>query len=213
MVFWEGETSARPQSDWSPVYWHHQSNAGCVFSRHISLSFIWYAQTCDLNMSWMKIPLMHTLDQSESDRKFLAATSVLLHLLSSTGFMVEAVQLSLRRWNYFKDLDNYFQLALYTLTIIFILGFNNECWCSTHWQWQIGAFAVFFSWINFIFILKYIPYTAVPINIFLSICVKSLELIFLLLVLILAFGVPFYMVFVRTTSSSEVSYCVATDIM
>ena len=168
---------------------------------------------CDLNMSWMKIPLMHTLDQSEGDRKFLAATAVLLHFLSSTGFMVEAVQLWLRRWNYFKDLDNYFQLALYTLTIIFILGFNNECWCSTHWQWQIGAFAVFFSWINFIFILKYIPYTAVPINIFLSICVKSLELIFLLLVLILAFGVPFYMVFVRTTSSSEVSYCVATDIM
>ena len=86
---------------------------------------------------------MHTLDQSEGDRRFLAATAVLLHFLSSTGFMVEAVQLWLRRWNYFKDLDNYFQLALYTLIIIFILAFNNECWCSTHWQWQIGAFAVF----------------------------------------------------------------------
>ena len=149
---------------------------------------------------------MHTLDQSEGDRWFLAAAAFLLHFLSCAGFMVEAVQLLLRGWRYFKDLDNYFQLALYTLTIIFIHGFDHECWCSTPWQWQIGAFAVFFSWINFIFILKYIPYTAVPINIFRSICIKSLELIFLLLVLILAFGIPFYMVFVRTTSSSKVSY-------
>ena len=149
---------------------------------------------------------MHILDQSEGDRRFLAATAILLQFLSSTGLMVEAVQFWMRGWKYFNDFDNYFQLALYTLTIIFIRSFHNECWCSTPWQWQIGAFAVFVSWIDFIFILKYIPYTAVPINIFLSICVKSLELIFLLLVLILAFGVPFYMVFVRTTSSSEVSH-------
>ena len=149
---------------------------------------------------------MHILDQSEGDRRFLAATAILLQFLSSTGLMVEAVQFWMRGWKYFNDFDNYFQLALYTLTIIFIRSFDHECWCSTPLRWQIGAFAVFFSWIDFIFILKYILYTAVPINIFLSIYVKSLELIFLLLVLILAFGVPFYMVFVRTTSSSEVSH-------
>ena len=72
-------------------------------------------------------------------------------------------------------------------------------------QWQIGALAVFLSWLNFIFILKYMPYTAVPINMFLSICVTFLKVIFLPIVLILAFGIPFYMVFVHTTSSSKVS--------
>ena len=107
-----------------------------------------------------------------------------------------------RGWRYFKDPDNHFQLALYTLTLIFIVSFvkGNECWCSAHWQWQIGAFAVFLSWINFILILKYIPYTAVPINMFVSICVKFLKMIFLPLLLVLAFGIPFYMVF-----STEVS--------
>ena len=115
------------------------------------------------------------------------------------------MQLIERRWSYFKDSDNYFQLALYFSTVIFIHSFDNECWCSTTWQWQIGAFAVFLSWVNFIFILKYMPYTAIPISMFLSICVTFLKLIFLPIVLILAFGVPHYMVFVRTTSSSEVS--------
>ena len=123
----------------------------------------------------------------EGNQRFLAATAILLQFLSSTGLLVEAVQFWMRGWKYFNDLDNYFQLALYTLTIIFIRGFDKECWCSTPGQWQIGAFAVFFSWLNFIFILKYIPYTAVTINIFLGICVKSLELIFLLLVLILTY--------------------------
>ena len=141
--------------------------------------------------------------QSGDVRKFLTATAILLYFLSLFGFLVELMQLIERRWSYFKDSDNYFQLALYFSTVIFIHSFDNECWCSTTWQWQIGAFAVFLSWVNFIFILKYMPYTAIPINMFLSICVTFLKLIFLPIVLILAFGVPHYMVFVRTTSSSE----------
>ena len=142
---------------------------------------------------------MHILDQSEGDRRFLAATAILLQFLSSTGLMVEAVQFWMRGWKYFNDFDNYFQLALYTLTIIFIRSFDHECWCSTPLRWQIGAFAVFFSWLNFIFVLKYMPYTAVPINMFLSICVAFLRMIFLPILLILAFGIPFYMVFVKVS--------------
>jgi len=106
-----------------------------------------------------------------------------------------------RGLRYFKDLDNYFQLALYILTLIFIVSLvkSNDNWCSTPWQWQIGALAVFFSWVNFIFILRYISYTAGPINMFLSICVAFLKLIFLPILLILAFGIPFYMVFVKVS--------------
>ena len=134
----------------------------------------------------------------------MTTAAVTLCFLSILGLLVELLQLMNRCWRYFEDSDNYFQLALYLSTVIFIFGFSDECWCSTPWQWQIGAFAVFLSWLNFIFILRYLPYTAVPINMFLSICVTFLKLIFLPIVLILAFGVPHYMVFVRTTSSSEV---------
>ena len=110
-----------------------------------------------------------------------------------------------RGWRYFKDLDNYLLLALYTSTVIFIVSFDNDNWVSTPLQWQIGAFAVFFSWLNLIFILKYMPYTAVPINMFLSICARFLKLIYLPILLVLAFGVPYYMVFVDTTTFPKVS--------
>ena len=111
------------------------------------------------------------------------------------------MQLMNRGLRYFKDPDSYFQLALYILTLIFIVSLvkSNDNWCSAPGQWQIGAFAVFFSWVNFIFILRYISYTAGPINMFLSICVAFLKLIFLPLLLILAFGIPSYMVFVKVS--------------
>ena len=143
--------------------------------------------------------------QSGSDQRFLAAAATALYFLSCIGVVMEAVHFRMIGWKYFHDSDNYFRLALYSSIVNFIYGFDNECWCSTHWQWQIGAFTVFLSWLNLIFILKYMPYTAIPINMFVSICVTFLKLIFLPIVLILAFGVPFYMVFVRTASSSEVS--------
>ena len=122
-----------------------------------------------------------------------------------------AMQFIKSGWRFFKNSDNYFQLALYVSTIIFVRGFDNECWCSNTWQWQIGALAVFLSWVNFIFILRYLSFTAVPINMFFGICVTFLKLIFVPIVLILAFGVPNYMVFVRTASSSEVSCGVVRD--
>ena len=147
--------------------------------------------------------------QSESDQRFLAAAAIAVYCLSFVGLVVEAVQLWIRGLRYFHYSDNYFQLALYISTVNFIYGFDNECWCSTSWQWQIGAFAVFLSWLNFIFILKYMPYViAGPINMFLSICVTFLRLIYLPFVLISAFGVPFYMIFVRTKVTCQ---CTAID--
>ena len=157
----------------------------------------------------MEVFPSHIVGQAGGYQILLAATTFLLYFLSFLGFLVEVLQLIERRWKYFKDVDNYFQLTLFSSTIIFIYGFDKEYWCSTPWQWQIGAFAVFLSWLNFIFVLKYMPYViAGPINMFLGICVTFLRLIYLPFVLISAFGVPFYMIFVRTKVTCQ---CTATD--
>ena len=171
------------------------------------------------NVEWVQcyiyaikvIFLILHIGQTASTHILLTALSFLLCFLCLLGFVMEVVQLIERKWKYTEDLDNYFQLALYTSTVIFIFGFGNECWCSTSWQWQIGAFAVFLSWFNFIFILKYVSYTAIPINVFLSICFKFLTMIYLPVVLIFAFGVPHYMVFVRTKVSCQYTVTLITQ--
>ena len=148
----------------------------------------------------------YVLGQSEVGRIPLTLAAIAVYLLSFFGLVMEVLQFKSRGWGYFKDSDNYFQVALYCLTVIFMYGFDKECWCSTNLYWQIGAIAVFLSWFNLIFILKYMPYTAIPLNMFRNFYVSFLKLIYLPLTLILAFGIPFYMVFVYTPTSFEVSF-------
>ena len=141
------------------------------------------------------------IGQSGDDQKFLALKAIFLCILSFFGLLMEVLQLKNTNGRYLMNPDDYFRLALYILTLIFIVSLlmGNDNWYSTPWQWQIGAFAVFLSWLNFIFVLRYMPYTAGPINMFLSICVAFLKLIFLPILLILAFAMPFYMVFVKVS--------------
>ena len=93
----------------------------------------------------------------------------------------------------------------FVLTIVFVFGYVNDCWCAPAWQWQIGALAVFMAYINFILMLKGVPFFGVFINMLLNIVITFLKLLYLPLLLILAFAVPFYMVLVRDSPLMQVS--------
>ena len=85
-------------------------------------------------------------------------------------------------------------------TIIFVFGFWNDCWCTPPWQWQIGALALFMAYINLLLTLKRMPILGVPITMLLNIVITFLKLIYLPVLLIIAFAIPFYMVFVKEVS-------------
>ena len=93
----------------------------------------------------------------------------------------------------------------YVLTIVFVFGFVNDCWCAPAWQWQIGALAVFMSYINFILMLRGLPYLGVFINMLFNIVITFVKILYLPLLLILAFAIPFYMVLVRDGPLLQVS--------
>ena len=161
---------------------------------------------CLLHTSMHLFTMLHT-GQSGADRRFLTGAAILMIFLCSVMLTIEAVQFIERRrgCKYLKELENYFQITLHVLIIVFVApGFANDCWCAHNWQWQIGALAVFLGWFNLIILLKDIPWTAIPINMFISICITFLKLIYLPLLLLVAFALPFYMIFARTSSALEV---------
>ena len=90
------------------------------------------------------------------------------------------------------------------LTIIFVSGFANDCWCAPPWQWQIGALAVFLAYILFILQLGGMPYFGVYIHMLVNIVITFVELVFLPFFLILSFAIPFYMLFVRERGAMQV---------
>ena len=93
----------------------------------------------------------------------------------------------------------------FIFTIIFVFGFVNDCWCAPPWQWQIGALAVFMAYINFILLLKGMPWLGIYINMLLKIVIEFMKLILLPFFLILSFAFPFYMLFVRDAAGKQVS--------
>ena len=156
-------------------------------------------------MNFKSLCLCFGTGQSGVERGFLAGAAVLVILLCCILLFIEGLQLYQRRFKYFKKLDNYFQLTSFVITIIFVTpGFTNDCWCAHNWQWQIGALALCLGWINLLILLKDMPCTAIPINIFINICITFLKVLFLPFLLLMAFALPFYMIFVRTDGASEV---------
>ena len=93
----------------------------------------------------------------------------------------------------------------FIFTIIFVFGFVNDCWCAPPWQWQIGALAVFMAYINFMLLLKGMPWLGIYINMLLKIVIEFMKLILVPFLLILSFAFPFYMLFVRDTAGEQVS--------
>ena len=93
------------------------------------------------------------------------------------------------------------RVGVFLFTIIFVSGFANDCWCTPPWQWQIGALVMFLAYFNAVLLLKGLPRVGVYISMLLKIVATFVLLIYLPILLILAFAFPFYMLFVRDATS------------
>ena len=135
---------------------------------------------------------------------YLFGSSVFIILISTLYLVVEVIQLVRRRKQYFTEGENYVQVLTFFFSIIFVAGFGNECWCAPPWQWQIGALALFLAWFNLVILLKDLPFTGIPINMLFNICLTFVGLVFLPVLLVVSFALPFYMLFVRDANAIEV---------
>ena len=127
------------------------------------------------------------------------ALAVILIFMSLAFVICEAIFHFLMRetkdvWNHIELM---FRIIMFLLTIVFVFGFANDCWCAPPWQWQIGALVIFMAFFNLALLLKTMPWFGVPISMLLNIVVKFLELVYLPIILILSFAFAFYMLFVR----------------
>ena len=114
---------------------------------------------------------------------------------------METLQFLHRRKGYLLELENYIELLMICSTFTFVINGQVEgCFCLKGYAWQFGALAVFLAWIDLILHLKKLPLTAIPINMLQSIVVTFLKLMYLTVALIIAFAIPFYMLFSRVST-------------
>ena len=91
------------------------------------------------------------------------------------------------------------RLFMFIFAIAFAAILNIPCPCITNGQWQVGVLAVFLGWINMITFIKLVPRLGVYVLMFLNIIYSFFKMLLLGLLLVVAFGLAFYMLF-RTPS-------------
>ena len=121
--------------------------------------------------------------------------------------VIELLQFLNRGKSYLTEADNYLEILLLISTFVFATaGQAEECFCLEDYAWGFGALAVFLAWIDLVIQLKKFPLTAIPINMLHTILLTFLRLIYLPIILIIAFAVPFYMLLSRVSN-----YCYYAD--
>ena len=129
-------------------------------------------------------------------RRALLTMSVFVILFSIIRLVMElfqAFQLQLVR--YFLSWVNWIELLVFSTSIFFVTTFFTDCLCPTIWQWQIGAIAIFLGWVVLIVFIRKLPGTGIYVVMFVDIFYTFWRLFFLALLLVIAFGLSFYMAF------------------
>ena len=141
---------------------------------------------------------IYHVDLTIDEYRFLFIGATFTIATALLRLAIEVIQLCSHPLEYLQDWVNWLEIPLYLCSIIFTFVFATPCLCVYNWQWQIGAIAVFLSWIGLVSFLQKWPVTGVYILMFINIIQSFLKIAFLALLLVIAFALPFYMLFFET---------------
>ena len=134
------------------------------------------------------------LGVSASGRNFLYLAPAIVILFALCRLLVELGQLISLKLSYVTDWVNWMEVTLFICSIIFVWVYTTNCQCVLRWQWQVGVVAMFLGWIDLIIFISKFPLTGIYVLMFIKILYTFLKMLVLTLLLVIAFGITFYMV-------------------
>ena len=130
-----------------------------------------------------------------SQRIYPSIAAAIVIITAFLRLVIEVCQLVVLRLDYFTDWVNWMEFVLFPCSIIFAAMPDWICPCVLHWQWQVGVVAVFLAWFNFIIFTSQFPLVGIYVIMFIKIIRTFMKLVLLLLLLIITFGITFFMIF------------------
>ena len=150
----------------------------------------------------LKTDSFANLLDSSGEQVFLRFAAVILLIFCGIRSMMELFEFIQRRLQYLREIENYLEMLLIITTAIFaIAGHSEDCFCVGSFPWQCGALALFLGWIDLILYLKKLPLTGIRINMLQTVVFTFFKLMYLPAILIIAFALPFYMLFTRVSGT------------
>ena len=141
--------------------------------------------------------LLFVIDIDEVRFYFIYISAGFVLLSTVFRLAIEGMQLKSQHYLYFTDFTNWIEILLFICSIIFVWVFHADCLCPFNWQWQIGVVAVFLGWLTLIFFLSKLPFAGIYVLMFIKIFRTFLGMLLLSILLVLAFGLTFYLCFTQ----------------
>ena len=156
---------------------------------------------CKFHNTSNDIVLIMPINFAVMKQPYLFVGGILVIVLSILHIAIELQQIFQRAFDYFLDWENFLQLFVFSGAIASTSNFGYNCYCKTPSQWHLQALIIFCAWFNFIVLLKKSPTIGAPIHLLFRICYKYITLIYLPILLVISFALPFHMLFVNGTVS------------
>ena len=155
----------------------------------------------------MIVAFYFIIEISGGRRAFLIFSSIILILSALLSLLISGYTLYVAKLTVFKQtrFRVLFEAILPILIFLYVIGYGNDEWCAQRWQWNVGAFCTCLSWLTLLVTLKGFRLTAEPINMLFRIIKNFMRLIYVPILLIAAFALPFYMLFTIPVSEDHVS--------
>ena len=132
---------------------------------------------------------------SSSRLNFTYICSGVSIFLALARLILEIIQLLLHFPHHILDWVNWIEILLFIASIISAWVFHADCLCLFDWQWELGVVAVFLGWMTLIIFIAKFPLTGVYVLMFVNILYTFIRVLLLSILLVVAFGLSFYLVF------------------
>ncbi|KAL8612705.1 hypothetical protein ACOMHN_025356 [Nucella lapillus] len=126
---------------------------------------------------------------------FSRVTIWIVAVCSVLSMMKEVIQMITQGVRYFGDYHNVYEWTLYITSLLFASPFLLGH--SYHWQWGLGAFTIFLAWFNLLVMLQRFDFFGIYVVMFLEILRTLLHALCVFSILIIAFGLAFYILLHR----------------
>ena len=132
---------------------------------------------------------------SPSRSQFIIGAAFVVLFLVSIRIVIEIFQFMRLKLYYFKEVVNWLEMVLYFSTLNFVWIFHSPCFCVAEKQWEFGVVAVFLGWFVLTLFTDKLPLAGLYVLMFISIFKTFLKTIVLSILLIVSFGLAFFMLF------------------
>lgn len=130
---------------------------------------------------------------------YVSGAAILIYVLGNA--LKEILQVYQQKWHYLFEPANFLSWILYVAAVVMVMPICNGFASSVHYS--AASICIFFSWFNLLLLLQRFDQVGIYVVMFLEILQTLLKVLAVFSILIIAFGLAFFILLSKVESSTQ----------